>query len=352
MNAPGRVFVIFNPAAGRGRGARRIRPWLDLLEAALPDVEHAVTTRAGEEAELAERAVAAGFDTVVGAGGDGTWSHVADRLVAANLDGARVRMGILPSGTGNDFGRNLGLRYGDMRSSVQALAAGRARPVDVGRVVSACRPIRAGGSQADGARADGRRADGNGADVVSDVHGPGQSEGVADPPERTRYFLNVVGFGFDVAVIDAAAGARFLRGELLYKATAVQQLFSFPGVRAAVRDGAADPEAEADYLMLTISNGQFFGGGFPIAPGAGVEDGRLHACLIGDAAPLTRARLFGLAQKGRHVESDRVRVLSGRRFAVTFPQPPRFEVDGDLFASATSTVEVEVLPAALDVIAG
>lgn len=331
------MFVIFNPASGRGRGARRIRPWLDLLEAALPDVEHAVTTRAGEEAELAEQAVADGFDTVVAAGGDGTWSHVADRLVAARLQGARVSMGILPSGTGNDFGRNLGLRYEDMRSSVQALAAGRVRPVDVGRVVSACHPIRAGGARGDGA---------------SDGQVPGQAAGNADPPERARYFLNVVGFGFDVAVIDAAAGARFLRGELLYKLTALQQLFRFPGVRAAVRDGAADAEPEEDYLMLTISNGQFFGGGFPIAPGADVEDGRLHACLIGDAAPLTRARLFGLAQKGRHVESDRVRVLSGPRFAVTFPQPPRFEVDGDLFASATSTVEVEVLQGALDVVAG
>lgn len=337
MKAPGRVFVIFNPVSGRGRGARRIRPWLDLLDGALPDVEHAVTTHAGEEGELAEQAVAAGFDTVVAAGGDGTWSHVADRLVAASLDGARVRMGILPSGTGNDFGRNLGLRYGDMRSSVQALAAGHVRPVDVGRVVSACHPIRTGGSRADG---------------HLDPHVPGQAEESVDPPERTRYFLNVVGFGFDVAVIEAAAGARFLRGELLYKATAIQQLFRFPGVRAAVRDGAAAAEPEEDYLMLTISNGQFFGGGFPIAPGAGVDDGRLHACLIGDAAPLTRARLFGLAQKGRHVESDRVRVLSGSRFAVTFREPPRFEVDGDLFASATATVEVEVLPGALDVIAG
>ena len=40
--------------------------------------------------------------------------------------------------------------------------------------------------------------------------------------------------------------------------------------------------------MLTISNGSYFGGGFPIAPGSSVDDGQLHACRILDARPLER----------------------------------------------------------------
>ncbi len=51
--------------------------------------------------------------------------------------------------------------------------------------------------------------------------------------------------------------------------------------------------------MLTITNGCYFGGGFPIAPQATVGDGRLHACPIGDASPLTRLKLLSLAERGR-----------------------------------------------------
>ena len=46
-------FVVFNPASGRGTGAKRQAEYLSLLRNLFPDVKHAVTTRPGEEAELA-----------------------------------------------------------------------------------------------------------------------------------------------------------------------------------------------------------------------------------------------------------------------------------------------------------
>ena len=103
--------------------------------------------------------------------------------------------------------------------------------------------------------------------------------------------------------------------------------------------------------MLTVSNGRYFGGGFPIAPGADVRDGLLHACAIGDASPLTRMRLFGLAGKGRHIESDRVEMRSAPTFTIDFGRPPRFEIDGDVFVATEATVAIEVLPGRLEVVA-
>lgn len=308
----GRTFVIFNPASGRGRGASRIEGYLALLATALSGFSHEVTSRAGEERDLARDAVEHGYDTVVAVGGDGTWSHVADALLHAT--DAPPRLGLLPSGTGNDFGRNLGLSYEDMESAVRALASGRSRPADVGRVLTRCRPDR---------------------------------EPDAEP--STRHFLNLVGFGFDVAVIDAAEGARFLKGELLYKTAALQQLFRFPGFEVDIRAGD-EFRRRGEHLMLTVSNGRFFGGGFPIAPGATVDDGLLHACAIGDAGSFTRARLFSLAQKGRHLRSERVELVSAPGFTLTFEEPPRFEVDGDVFRSDGPTVEVEVMKGALEVV--
>lgn len=304
--------MIFNPASGRGRGAKRIGAYRQLLEESIPHVEFLTTTRPGQERDLAERALAAGADVVAAAGGDGTWSNVADRVVASGRQD--VAFAMLPNGTGNDFGRSLGFHPTAASEAVRVLARGVTRRVDVGRVDT----------------------------LSASAHAPERLE--------PRHFLNLIGFGFDVAVIDAAVGAVLLKGELLYKVTALQQLFRFPGVRFGLH-GDAGTERDGRHLMLTVSNGRFFGGGFPIAPGARADDGRLHACRISDAPPLTRLQLFNLAEKGRHVESERVEVLDDTGFRLTFDAPPRFEMDGDVRQAAEAEIRVRVLPGALTVVA-
>jgi len=275
-------------------------------------VTFGTTTGPGQERELAEVAVADGYDVIVAVGGDGTWSNVADRLVESGRDD--VALGILPSGTGNDFGRNFGYDPRIPAEAVRVIAEGHTRSIDVGRVDT-----------------------------------PSASEHAPDVLEP-RHFLNLIGFGFDIAVIDAARGARFLRGEVLYKVTALQQLFRFPGLGVAVTDSSGS-ERESHHLMLTVSNGRFFGGGFPIAPNATVDDGRLHACMIGDAPPLSRLKLFNLAERGRHVRSERVEMLDDSSFRLRFAEPPRFEMDGEVRKSSDATIDVRVIPGALKVLA-
>jgi diacylglycerol kinase (ATP) len=277
----------------------------------LDQVTFAATTRPGEERVLAERAINEGYDVIVAVGGDGTWSNVADRVLASGRPD--VALAILPSGTGNDFGRNFGQDPRKPADAVRVLVEGHTRPVDVGRVATRSAP----------------------------EHEPARME--------PRHFLNLIGFGFDVAVIDAAAGARFLRGELLYKVTALQQLFRFQGISTEVRSHGGQ-QRESMQLMLTVSNGRFFGGGFPIAPAATVFDGKLHACLIGDAAPLTRLRLFNLAERGRHTTSSRVEILEDVGYRLRFESAPRFEVDGELRKAEAATVDVHILPGALQLV--
>lgn len=303
-----------------------MKAYEELLRTFVPDHEVAVTRGPGDEARLVDRAAEEGFGTVVAVGGDGTLSHVADRILES---GADLRLGLLPSGTGNDFARNVGLRFEGMEAAVRALASGATRRVDVGRVVTPSRPLDEEGS-------------------CAEAHAPGRRPA---PEPRPRHFLNVVGFGFDVAVILEAARARFLEGELLYKVTALRQLFGFDGFSVAVERGGA-PTPEGRRLMVTVSNGRYFGGGFPIAPAGRVDDGRLHLCEIPDARPFRRAVLFARAERGRHTESEGVGTESAERFTLTFDEAPLFEVDGDVYVSSSARVEVEVLPAALDVAVG
>lgn len=308
-----RVFVIFNPASDGGRGKTRIPRYLDLLRRHLPQFDHAVTAKSGDEASQTEDALRTGYDTIVAAGGDGTWSAVADRILS--LGRTDVTFGVLPGGTGNDFGRNLGIPGHDLEGAVRVLAEGQVTSVDAGRILGASRHEERG-----------------------------------DAIREERFFLNVVGFGFDVAVVDGAKGARFLRGELLYKATAVQQLFRFPGFSVTLEDDDGFSRSDQT-LMLTVTNGEHFGGGFPIAPGASVQDGVLHACYIGDAKPLRRLVLFDKAGKGRHEASREVDIRVAPRFRLTFPQPVRFEVDGDVYAAGERELALEICRGALKTLA-
>ncbi len=307
-----RHLVIFNPASGRGRGARRIADYRALLSDALDDVTFVQSEYPGHEADLAEEAIQEGFDVIVAAGGDGTWSHVADRILKVGVEG--VALGLLPNGTGNDFGRSLGYHPTRQRDAVRVLAADHRRRVDVGRLETPCAPERDSGDPA------------------------------------PRHFLNLLGFGFDIAVIDAARDARFLKGELLYKVTALQQLFRYPGFDVTVEADGVAPRT-GHHLMLTVSNGCFFGGGFPIAPGATLNDGLLHTCRIADAGAFTRLKLFQLAERGRHVRTPQVELLDAAEVTLNFPEPPRFEVDGDVFVASEEVLQARVIPRALEVVA-
>ncbi|MFL2544591.1 MAG: diacylglycerol/lipid kinase family protein [Longimicrobiales bacterium] len=310
-----RPFVLFNPAAGRGRSSlKRINMFLELLGQHLPKFDYVVTEKPGQEAALVDQAIQSGFNFIVAVGGDGTWSNVADRILRSGRPD--LLFGMLASGTGNDFGRNFQIAVDKAEEGVLSLAGGKVARVDVGRIVT-----------------------------------PGTPVGLAPDhqPIAGRHFLNLVGFGFDVACIETAAEALFLRGELLYKTAALKNILFFPGVDIGL-EGEMEP-IDGRHLMVTISNGPFFGGSFPIAPNARLDDALLDVCAIGDAGPLKRIQLFGLAAKGKHVGSSFVTEKTGRAFRATFNQAPKYEVDGEVWRAAGPEVAVEVLPKALNIIA-
>ncbi len=289
--------MLVNPAAGRGRRRARVEQYLDLLERHLGTFEPAITSRAGDETALLDRALGESIDCIVAVGGDGTWGAAADRIVAS---GRRdVSLGLLPTGTGNDFGKTLGIRHERAKEVVRAIVERHTAAIDVGR---------AGG----------------------------------------RHFLNVVGLGFDIAVIDDAAKTPLLRGDLLYRFCALRQLFFFPG-----REVEIEPRGEAAVrtraLMLTVSNANYFGGSFHIAPRASLTDGRLDAVVIKDAGPLTRARLFSIVSKGRHEGDPHIVIRQAPSFAIRFEGTLRYEADGEVHATTTSPLVVESVPGAVNV---
>jgi diacylglycerol kinase (ATP) len=275
-----------------------MREYIALLHHHIGPFEPAFTTRAGDEVRLLDRALADGVDCIVAVGGDGTWSAAADRILASGRNA--VALGLLPVGTGNDFGKSIGVRHERIVDVMRAIAGRTTRVVDAGRV-------------------------------------------------GDRHFLNVVGMGFDIAVIDDAARTPLLRGDLLYKFCAVRQLFRFPGTPLAIASGDTPPRP-LRALMLTISNANYFGGSFHIAPKAKLDDGRLDLVAIHDAPPGRRARLFDAVAKGTHENLREVEFVTAPSFTIHFEGTLRYEADGEVF-STTAPLVVSSVPAALRVCA-
>jgi diacylglycerol kinase (ATP) len=300
--ASGLIRIIWNPASGRGRGARAIGGILGAFAA------HGVTdargTRAaGDEARLVHEAIADGVETIVVAGGVGTGSKCAVALARA---GSPARMAFVAAGTGNDFAKNLRANAKDPRviAALVANADGRAveRRVDLGRVDDA-------------------------------------------------WFLNVAGFGFDVACLEASARSPFLRGPPVYVAAAIKHLFAFAGLEARVGGvRVIDPAVWARRLLMVFSNGRDFGGTFRIAPPARVDDGCLDAVIFADGAPQHRVPLLARAMAGTHLSDPVVRHTAASEFSVTFRGPTAYELDGELGRTVSSTATIASVPGALRVL--
>jgi diacylglycerol kinase (ATP) len=291
------VCIIVNPASGRGRGAKaEAEVRRAFASVGVTDVR--TTSAKGDERSVALRAIEDGVSTIVAVGGDGTWGNVANAIIGS---GADVRLALLAAGTGNDFAKTLGAPATDFAATAALVAEGVEQRVDVGEI-----------------------------------------EG--------RYFLNVTGFGFDIAVLEDIENIRWLKGDAVYLYSALRQLFGYDGVEIDIAS-AAGARGSVRHLMLIIANGKNFGGSFHIAPGASVTDGRLDAIAIAMASPLRRARLFGAATKGPHVTLAEVKTEQAPSFTLTFPIPPAYETDGEYNRAASSTLEVRCVPAALRVVA-
>jgi len=296
---PGDVCVIVNPAAGRGRGARA----LPGVTTAFHDVGIAdirTTQSREDEHAIARRAIDAGATTLVAVGGDGTWSNVANAILAAGA-GDEVRLALLAAGTGNDFAKSTGAPAADPAAMARLVVGGAEQRVDVGRI-------------------------------------------------EDRFFLNVAGFGFDVAVLEALSSVRWLKGDAVYLYAALRQLTSYRGIPVDVAT-AASRRATANHLMLIFANATNFGGAFRIAPGASLTDGRLDAVAILDATTWRRLKLFGAVARGTHMGLPEVVAEQAPVFSVGFAAPPAYETDGEYRRARSATLEIACVPRALRIVA-
>ena len=122
----GRTLVIANPAARHGETEKLIPSSSSCSPTSRTTCRS--PTGMGHATELA--AAAEGYDLVVAAGGDGTVHEVLNGLMR-HPGATRPALGLLPTGSGNDTRRTLGVPT-DLAQAALELATGERRRFDVG----------------------------------------------------------------------------------------------------------------------------------------------------------------------------------------------------------------------------
>lgn len=240
------------------------------------------TERPGHAIHLAEDAGKSGVDVVVAIGGDGTVNEAVNglmRLPAAK----RPAFGLVPDGTGNDYGFALGLRPGDLADASRVLAEGKARVLDVGEV--------------------------NG-----------------------RFFANSVGLGFDGAVAEAASKVRYLKGFPAYLWSVFAVLKDWANFELTLTVDGRVLEGQA--FLAAVANGPRSGGGFLLAPAARPDDGLFDVCRLGDLGKLEALRHLPKALDGSHVGLPWVTILRAHEVILASDRPLTAHVDGNLIYPA------------------
>jgi len=292
----GNVLLIVNPAAKHGE-TEKLMP---VIEQLLQSVRHdtVVTTRMGHASEIAR--AAEGYDVIVAVGGDGTVHEVLNGIMA-RPEGDRPALGLIPTGSGNDTRRTLGIPT-DLADAALALAGGVRRRFDIG--------------------------------VCNGV-----------------YFNNSFAAGLDARVTAKAVEYKVTTkrsGLWLYLTALMHVLFHelYPHHVRIRWDGAE--AVVADVLIVAATIGPTYGGGFYIAPDAVADDGLLEVCTI-DPLSLPQALMrLPFVIFGKHTKMKVVHMSRHQSIVIDSDDPMPAQVDGEVLVARR--FEITVLPGAIECI--
>ena len=302
---PQRLVVAINPSASFGRGSAVGPAVVETLRALGHDVTSLTEPNFEQLLEAARKAVKSKPDALIVVGGDGMVS-LGTNLVAMT----KVPLGIVPSGTGNDMARGLGIPVGDTEAAIDALADALQRPA---RVIDAARI---------------RHTD------------PETGE------ERLTWYACVLSAGFDATVNERANNLRHPRGKNRYLlALAIELVKLKPIAYRLVLDGK---EIVTKAALVSVGNNVSLGGGMRVTPNAILDDGLLDVLIVQPLSRTAFLRVFPRVFSGTHITDPRVTIHRAKRIVIEADGVVAY-ADGERVGPLP--IDIEVVPGALRVLA-
>ena len=304
METKAKLWIILNPAAGKGKAAKQYPKIDGFLRAGGLKFEIIQTKGPGDAIEIARNLPSDTDDVIVAAGGDGTCNEVINGLLTRKTAPARPPVfWTLPVGRGNDFSSTPGIPE-DVDKALEVLVSGKPRSLDVGLVRGGVFP--------------------NG-----------------------RYFVNGVGIGFDTKVGFDAAKMKIKSG-LAYMLGAIINMIRYdPSPVLQIRYD--NNEMILPAVICSIMNGRRMGGSFFMGPNAVLDDGLFDICAA--RRPPSRLGLISLFvnyPKGTQAKCKGVYMHRAVKFHLTALEGSMAaHCDGETICYEGKELEISCIPGAL-----
>eukprot|EP01024_Parvocaulis_polyphysoides_P045015 TRINITY_DN41807_c0_g1_i4.p1 TRINITY_DN41807_c0_g1~~TRINITY_DN41807_c0_g1_i4.p1 ORF type:complete len:358 (-),score=37.87 TRINITY_DN41807_c0_g1_i4:474-1547(-) len=335
------LFII-NPQGGSGKAKRQWEKVRANVRTTLNDKFNVIeryTQSQGDATQISRQAVLQGIDCIVAVGGDGTTNEVANgffeegKPVWQSDEPCPTKLAIVPLGTGSDLIRSLNLNR-DVNSAIQRIKNGETSCVDVG--------------------------------VLRATNNEGNFE--------HRAFLNVTSCGMGALTCIHAKRYPWLPGPVAYYLAVATALLFYRGQPVNIKISNnkiqnsnntnnlinfSDKVRMKNATLISICNGQYFGGGMKVAPGANMSDGQL------DLATFDNFSFLKFVQAGHHLRNGTYQDKNGKFLAdgisrklgtkleleaedINQKEQLMFEVDGEVWGRLPASIEI--IPRAIEVI--
>ena len=289
-----KLGLIYNPVSGHALFKGKLDPIIDMFQ------KHGIVlcpyrTRGGGQDNLGYFLREMRPDGVLAAGGDGTVHAVVNAMLAADMD---IPLGILGSGTSNDFATHLGIE--DWEAYIERIAAGEARRVDLGL-----------------------------------LEGTGQ------------YFINVVSAGVLTGIAhEVKPTYKNALGKLAYY---LKGLGEIPRLRSfSVRITADDVSYDTDIFLFVIANSPVVAGMKQIGQKIAIDDGMLDLLAVKKTGLPQFMSVAADLFAGKPVtERDNILHIRAKSFEIHAEEDLYSDIDGE--CGPRLPLRVRTMPLALSV---
>lgn len=280
------ILFIINPIAGRGKAKTLIPLIENKMENHNIRFKMVITQRPKQATQIAEENVDE-YNILVAVGGDGTVNEVAKGIINKN----KGILGIIPSGTGNDMSKSLGIPN-DLEKALEIILKGNKTKVDIGKA-------------------------------------------------NSYNFLNIASVGFDAEVVrNNIKIKKIIKSSISYVFSVIYTLLKFKNKEVIIEiNGEVLNEK---ILLLAVGSGKYYGGGMKILPMAKIDDGYLHICIISNINKLLSLSLFPTIFKGNHIRHTKyVETYRAKTVNIKSKEEISLNIDGEVMRSKEVNFSLE-----------
>lgn len=318
-------YIIVNPASKTGKGKAIWSELEPVLVERNIDYKVVFSKKPGHVIrlvrELSSSVISKSPDTIlklIVLGGDGTMNEALQGV----SDFSRTQIGYIPTGSSNDFARDLKLAKNPVECLNNILDCKSPTYMDLGVL----------------------NFD-NTSSELSRLH----EENIMSK----RYFDVSAGIGYDAAVCEEALISPMKKilnkiglGKLVYLFIALKQLLTTKGNNCTITLDDKQVVKSTGFLFAAVMVHQYEGGGFMFCPGADYQDGKFDICTASNIPKLKILCALPTALKGQHFRFKGIDRYSAKKVHIESDIPLWVHTDGEVTMksnSITLTCEREIL---------